>query len=114
MSGGKAPRQKGNRGERALVRLLQDNGLAGERVPLSGSARGSYLGDVRAPVNGRDWTLEVKCRRGGFGSLYRWLQNRDALILKSDRKEFLVVLPLRRALEVVHAAERNKESNNND
>ncbi len=33
--GGRTSRQKGNRLERAIVRLLQDHGLGAERVPLS-------------------------------------------------------------------------------
>ena len=37
--GGRASREKGNRGERAVVRFLQARGFAAERVPLSGSAR---------------------------------------------------------------------------
>jgi Holliday junction resolvase len=32
MTGGRASRDKGNRTERAVVRLLRDRGLAGERV----------------------------------------------------------------------------------
>ena len=35
-SGGKKPRDKGNRAERAIVRFFQDRGFAAERVPLSG------------------------------------------------------------------------------
>jgi hypothetical protein len=38
MPGGRASRDKGNRTEGAIVRLLQDRGLAAERVPLSGAA----------------------------------------------------------------------------
>ena len=49
-SGGKSPRQKGSRTERAIVRLLQERGLAAERVPLSGAAGGRYAGDVSVPV----------------------------------------------------------------
>jgi Holliday junction resolvase len=37
MSGGRASRQKGDRAERAIVKVLQDHGFAAERVPLSGS-----------------------------------------------------------------------------
>jgi hypothetical protein len=48
--GGRASRDKGNRLERAIVRLLQGHGLAAERVPLSGAAGGSYLGDLTVPV----------------------------------------------------------------
>ena len=43
--GGRASREKGNRTERAIVRLLQEHGFAAERVPLSGAARGRFGGD---------------------------------------------------------------------
>ena len=38
MSGGRSPRQKGNRAEQALVAFLQDHGFAAERVPLKFAA----------------------------------------------------------------------------
>ena len=43
--GGRASREKGNRGERAGGRFLQERGFAAERVPLSGAARGRFGGD---------------------------------------------------------------------
>ena len=52
--GGRASRAKGNRTERAVVRFLQNAGFSAERVPLSGSAGGSYFGDITVPVIGRD------------------------------------------------------------
>ena len=52
--GGRASRDKGNRTERAIVRLLQDRGLAGERVPLSGAARGRFGGDISVLALGRE------------------------------------------------------------
>jgi Holliday junction resolvase len=42
---GRASRDKGSRTERAIVRLLQERGLAAERVPLSGAARGRFGGE---------------------------------------------------------------------
>src|SRR5262245_29699096 len=48
--GGPASRDKGNRAERAIVRLLQERGFAAERVPLSGAARGRFNGDVSIPL----------------------------------------------------------------
>jgi Holliday junction resolvase len=101
---GKASRQKGNRAERAVVKFLQDKGLAAERVPLSGSAGGSYLGDISVPVLGVDRVVEVKCRANGFRELYRWLENRDLLIVRADRSEPLVVLPLKLAAEIAAKA----------
>src|SRR5437899_9945996 len=106
--GGKASRDKGNRAERAIVKFLQDRGFAAERVPLSGSAGGSYLGDLTVPVAGTDRVVEVKCRADGFRELYRWLIDRDMLIVRADRSEPLVVLPLKLAADIASAAEANK------
>ena len=108
MTGGRRSRDKGNRVERAIVRALQDYGLAAERVPLSGSAGGSYLGDLTVPLLGVDRVVEVKARAAGFMQLYAWLANRDLLIVKADRREPIVVLPLRLAAEIAVAAERAK------
>jgi len=104
VKGGRKPRDKGNRAERAIVRFLQDRGFAAERVPLSGSAGGSYLGDLTIPVIGVDRVVEVKCRADGFRELYRWLIERDILIIRADRSEPLVVLPLKLAAEIAAKA----------
>jgi Holliday junction resolvase len=70
MGGGRASRQKGNRGERIVVRLLQEFGFAAERVPLSGAARGRFGGDVSVPLLGINRRVEVKCRADGFREIY--------------------------------------------
>jgi Holliday junction resolvase len=108
MKGGRASRDKGNRTERAIVRLLQDRGLAGERVPLSGAARGRFGGDISVPALGRDLRGEAKCRENGFNRLYDWLEGCDFLVLRADRKPLLVVVPLELAAEIVAMAERAK------
>jgi hypothetical protein len=74
--GGRRSRDKGNRTERALV-----------RVPLSGAAGGRFTGDLTVPVLGIDQRCEVKCRAAGFAQLYGWIDNRDLLIVKRDRAE---------------------------
>jgi len=102
---GRAPRQKGNRVEREIVRLLQDAGFAAERVPLSGSAGGSYVGDITVPLLRRDLVCEVKARRHGFQQLYGWLDGRDLLIVRADRCQPLVVLPLELATKIAIIAE---------
>lgn len=101
----KFSRDKGLRGERHLVHFLQEAGLAGERVPLSGASGGRYSGDVSVPVLGDDLTLEVKVRASGFASLYSWLGANDALIVKADRQPMLVVMSLRKAVDFVKRAE---------
>jgi Holliday junction resolvase len=108
MTGGRASRQKGNRLERAIVHALQDTGFAAERVPLSGAARGRFGGDVSVPLLGVDRRVEVKCRGNGFRELYRWLDGADFLIVRADRREPLVVLPLKLASEIAAVAEKKK------
>ncbi|MCH8346569.1 MAG: helix-turn-helix domain-containing protein [Chloroflexi bacterium] len=81
---GLSQRQKGLRREREFAQLT-----GGKRVPLSGAAGGEYTGDVKAL--GMTW--EVKARAAGFRELYKWLDGSDALALKADRQEWLVVLP---------------------
>jgi Holliday junction resolvase len=106
--GGRASRDKGNRLERAIVRLLQDHGLGAECIPLTGSAGGSFSGDVTTPLIGRDLTIECKSRANGFLKLYAWLEGRHILVVKADRRDALVILPLRLAAEIATAAERRK------
>jgi Holliday junction resolvase len=110
MSGGRASRQKGNRHERAIVRLLQEYGFASERVPLSGAARGRFGGDVSVPLLGVDRRVEVKVRGAGFRQLYAWLAGHDFLVVRADRAEPLVVLRLKLAAEIATIAERMKNS----
>jgi hypothetical protein len=102
-------RRKGNRVERAVVRALQTRGFAAERVPLSGAANGRFGGDVSIPLLGRDRRIEVKARCNGFRRLYDWLGDRDFLVLKADRREPLVVLPLSLSTEIFAVAERNNQ-----
>ena len=108
MSGGRSPRAKGNRVERELVALLQRAGIAAERVPLSGAARGRFGGDVSVPILGVDRRIEVKCRGHGFREIYKWLAGVDFLIVRADRRELLVVAPLKFAVEVVTMADQGR------
>ena len=102
--GGRRSRDKGNRAERAIVKFLQERGFAAERVPLSGSAGGSYKGDLTVPLLGVDRVAEVKVRAKGFQQLYGWLVDRDILIVRADRSEPLVILPLKLAAEIAAKA----------
>jgi hypothetical protein len=87
---------------------LQNGGLAAERIPLSGSAGGSFVGDLTVPLLGADRVVEVKCRADGWRELYRWLEGRDLLVVKADRREPLVVLPLNLAAEIAANAEARR------
>lgn len=98
MAGGKAPRQKGDRMERAIVAFLQERGIAAERIPLSGSSPfGSFSGyDLNVSLLGVDLKAECKIAAHGFQTLYKWLEhgNNDFLIVRANRSKPLVVMPL--------------------
>ena len=101
---GRQSRDKGARTERAIVHLLQSHGFAAEKV----SRMYKPGEDISFPLLGIDRSVEVKCRGDGFKQLYEWLQGRNVLIVKADRREPLVIVPLSLAIEVALAAERKK------
>lgn len=104
---GKASRDKGARCERECVGVFQDAGFAAERIPLSGA---TWLkGDITAPFLNIDRRIEVKCRSDGFKQIYEWLgEDNYALIIKADRKQPLLVMPLREAARVAAIIEQKK------
>jgi Holliday junction resolvase len=85
-------KQKGDRLERAVTSLFNASGIKAEKVPLSGAVA-THPGDVNIWINGQKMVLECKSRKE-FKTLYGWLENRDALVLKGDRQPALIVLPL--------------------
>jgi len=94
---GRSQKQKGNRREREFAKLI-----GGMRIPLSGAAK--HLGqDHTGDVDGLGLRFEVKARKEGFKTLYKWLEQDgvDALALKADRKEWLVVIPAERLMELI-------------
>ena len=105
-------RRKGARLEREIVDLHRRLGIHAERVPLSGAMR--YQGgahDVDVYGLGRDagpLCCEVKARRGGkgFKTLERWLSDNDALFLRRDHAEPLVLLPWRAWARLLAKARR--------
>jgi hypothetical protein len=98
---GRRSRDKGARAERAIVRLLQAQGVVAEKIS------GMYKpgADLRVPLLAIDRAVEVKCRATGFRQLYDWLDGRDVLIVKADRQEPLVVLRMSLAAEIACQAE---------
>jgi Holliday junction resolvase len=99
---GRASRDKGNRYERQIVTAFMDAGVHSERVPLSGSAGGSYCGDLTFACLGEDWRGECKVRGDGFKTFYGWLADNRALFLKADRQEPLVVVRLSDFIAIVN------------
>ena len=88
---GKKSKDKGYRLEHELVEKLKELGIQAERIPLSGAGGGSFIGDLI--VEGK--IAEVKGRKDGFKNLYKWLEGRDILFIRADRKEWLVVVRLK-------------------
>jgi Holliday junction resolvase len=94
-------REKGARTEREIVDLHRGLGLRAERVPLSGASRYQGNGaDVDIYPFGPDEAplcCEVKARANGegFATLERWLADNDALFLRRNHAEPLVLVPWR-------------------
>jgi hypothetical protein len=60
--------------------------------------------DISLPLIGRDLDVEVKLRARRFATIY-WLQDRDVLIVRANRREPIVAIPLRLAIEIAKKAE---------
>jgi len=107
--GGRSSKQKGSRNERALVKLLIEAGFAAEPSPLSGALRSEKFGggcDVVVPLFGRPHRIECKHHANGFARLYKWLIGVDLLVVRADRSEPLVVMPLSSLIEIAKTAEQ--------
>jgi hypothetical protein len=104
MAGGRKPRQKGDRLERALVRLLAQHGIVSVRMPQSGAKAGCLSGDLVLPLCGRELIVEVKHHGSSFKRLYDWLTGRDLPLIKADHKEVLIVVSLRLAVKIIELA----------
>jgi Holliday junction resolvase len=105
MTGGRAPARKGTRVERELVHLLCEVGLFCARVPLSGAVGGAYSGDIDLELHGRIVKVQVKARQE-FRTLQQWLDGAELLLLKADRQDPLVVMPVELFAELALAAQK--------
>jgi hypothetical protein len=93
MSGGRGPRRKGMAFELEVVRLLQDHGLAAEKVPLSGAVKTPRFDhDVSVPVRGIDRRIECKRRKRSFQTISKMLAGNFALIVRDDNSPPLVIM----------------------
>lgn len=92
---GRKHKEKGNRRERKVVKMLRDiPKVDAKRIPLSGSIEG-YRGDIALTVHGHDYLAEVKARKNGEGwkQIREWLFGNDFLFLVADHVMPLVVMP---------------------
>jgi hypothetical protein len=94
-------RRKGDRCERELVERHKAIGVHAERYPLSGASRFRGSGhDIDLYLFGREeapLVAESKARKGGagFAQLEKWLGEFDALFLRRNNADPLVLLPWR-------------------
>jgi hypothetical protein len=100
-------RTKGLAEERKTVRLLQAYGLTARK-----DSRTGYAGhDATVTLMGTERRVQIKVRGDGFRQLYSWLdEGADVLILRGDRKQSLVVLPMKLAAEVAAKAAATGEA----
>jgi Holliday junction resolvase len=104
----KIGRQKGKRGEYEIRDKIRGAGIEAERVPVSGVSSG-FKGDIWFKINDVVYKGEVKRRKSGFTTLYKWLEGKDALFLRDDYRGWLVVLPLDVFLSITSFRLEDKE-----
>ena len=94
-------RRKGDRIEREIVDRHKALDVHAERIPLSGASRFRGCGnDIDIYVFGKAEAplgAEVKARAGGagFSTLDKWLSDYDALFLRRNGADPLVLVPWR-------------------
>jgi Holliday junction resolvase len=92
---GKYSRNKGARFEREVVNFLKSEGMRANRVPLSGAMEG-FKGDVLVQTRVDQPLMHFECKSlaNGFKFVYESLGDNDALCIRADRQEPLIVLKL--------------------
>ena len=83
---GARERRKGAEGEREVVRRLRELGIPAERVLEQ--VREAGHADIASAIG----SIEVKRRKSGFASLYRWLDHADMLFVRADGHAWLAVI----------------------
>lgn len=97
MSGGRAPKRKGDAFERSVAKAL-----GGERSfwqPGGGEDRGDI---INVPVLGAG---ECKIRAAGFKQLYGWLEGREFLAIRADRMPALIVMRIDKVAAILEMLE---------
>jgi hypothetical protein len=89
-----------------IRRMFQKRGLATERVPLRGAARGRFVGDISVPGLGRDFVVRRSVEATDL-AVSMTTCSRDFSVLRPDRKPMLT---LELAARILAAAECTKGS----
>ena len=85
-------KQKGDREERAVVEFHRELGIDCERTLTGGARNTGATYDIDLDI-GDGLKGECKMRKDGFKQLYTWIDGRDFLTVRADRKERLYVIP---------------------
>jgi len=91
--------RKGARVEREIKKLFEENGFKVVRSAGSKGETDLYI------YNKLALGIQVKARKKS--GLYNLLGSADALVIKADRQEPLIVMPLKTFLEAVNNGERS-------
>lgn len=87
---------KGDREERDVVNTHLRWGFQCERTLESGARSNSPVTwDINLHTENETLKGECKVRANGFKEIYKWMEERDFLTLRADRKERLYVVPER-------------------
>tara|TARA_R110002020_G_scaffold166580_1_gene354668 strand:- start:30 stop:617 length:588 start_codon:yes stop_codon:yes gene_type:complete len=102
---GKMQRNKGSRVEREMVALMQSHNITCERVPLSGAMHyQGNGGDIDIYASNLHLQTEVKSRaKSLWKTLVNWLSGSDILILKANREDPFVFMPMRVFIELAQS-----------
>lgn len=98
----RSAKAKGTRLEVEVVKLLEKQGIEARRQPGSGIYP-DFPHDVELKVNGKRYIVECKARKSGFATLDRWKGQADLLVVKVDRGDPIVYLPLRVLGEIIRS-----------
>jgi Holliday junction resolvase len=98
---GKRSKAKGRTGENEVVKILQNNGIQAERIPLSGSLKTQkYSCDV---VMGNGKRIEVKRRKNELATIQKWLnedENSNYVFFRADRGKWIVIMDIDEFIEL--------------
>ena len=89
----RSAKRKGTRLEQEVVKAFLDAGIPARRQPGSG-IYADFPHDVEITPGDKRYIVECKARKSGFATLDRWRGHADLLVIKPDRKEPLVYMPI--------------------